>query len=160
MTRVFLLAIVTACGMVAQTHGYVFVAPGVANYGNNIETPGVKGTTGFIHLGLGGEYLFKNTLGAGAEVGFLERTDLGSLGAASINGYYHFKRNGSWAPFATAGYSNFFELFQSTSLANIGGGVNYWYKDHMGIKLEVRDHFSSGANSANYLEFRFGFDFK
>jgi len=160
MTRVFFLAVVTAGAMMAQTHGYAFVAPGVVSYGSNLETPANKGTSGLIHLGFGGEYVFKDTIGAGAEIGFLGRTDLGALGAASINGYYHFKRNGSWAPFVTAGYSNFFELFHSDSLANIGGGVNYWYKDHLGIKLEVRDHFSSGVNSANYLEFRFGFDFK
>lgn len=160
MMRVFFLVLITAGAMVAQTHGYVFVAPGVASYGSSLETPANQGSMGLIHLGLGGEYVFKNTVGAGGEVGFLGRTDLGALGTASLNGYYHFKRNGAWAPFVTAGYSNFFELFQSTSLANIGGGLNYWYKDHMGLKLEVRDHFATGTNSANYLEFRFGFDFK
>ena len=160
MTRIFLLALITAGAMIAQTHGYVFVAPGVASYGSSPETPAENGSSGFIHLGFGGEYVFKNTIGAGGEVGFLGRTDLGALGAASLNGYYHFKRNGSWAPFVTAGYSNFFELFQSTSLANIGGGVNYWYRDHFGLKFEFRDHFASGARSANYAEFRFGFDFK
>jgi len=89
MTRVFFLAIVTAGAMMAQTHGYAFVAPGVVSYGSNLETPANKGTSGLIHLGFGGEYVFKDIIGAGAEIGFLGRTDLGALGATSINGYYH-----------------------------------------------------------------------
>jgi hypothetical protein len=125
MIRVVLLFLLAAAGMTAQSHGYLFVAPGVVSYGSSVDTPADKGSSGLIHLGLGGEYVFKNTIGAGGEIGFLGRTDLGALGAASLNGYYHFKRNGGWAPFVTAGYSNLFEMFHSNSLANIGGGVNY-----------------------------------
>ena len=144
----------------AQTHAYLLAAPGVAHADTR--------SLGLIHLAGGGEYVFKNTIGVGAEIGFLGRTDLGALGTASLNGYYHFPRHGAWVPFVTAGYSNFFELFDSTNLANIGGGVNYWYKDHFGIKLEFRDHFRGGnanlnfpsGGSANYAEFRFGFDFR
>jgi len=99
-------------------------------------------------------------IGAGAELGFLGRTSLDALGTASLNGYYHFKRDGSWKPFATAGYSSFFTLNGHSNLANIGAGLNYWYKERLGIKLEIRDHFATGTNSANYLEFRFGFNFK
>lgn len=150
--RIFFLAWITASTILAQSHGYLFVAPGVANDGNN--------SAGIIHLGIGGEGVLPIGIGAGAELGFLGRTSLDALGSASVNGYYHFKRNGSWAPFVTAGYSNFFALFGDTSLANMGGGVNYWYKDHLGIKLEFRDHFRTGTGSANYAEFRFGFDFK
>ena len=63
-------------------------------------------------------------------------------------------------PFVTAGYSNFFTLTGHTNLANLGGGLNYWYKDHFGIKLEVLDHFRGAPDSVNYLEFRLGFNFK
>jgi hypothetical protein len=147
--RIFFLGLITATAMMAQTHGYVFVAPGVASGGNN--------SSALIHLGVGGEAVLPIGIGAGAEVGFLGRTSFDVLGSLSINGYYHFKRSGSWAPFATAGYSNFFTLNGHSNLANIGGGVNYWYKDHVGIKLEFLDHFRSGAN---YAEFRFGFNFK
>ncbi|MBZ5674049.1 MAG: hypothetical protein LAP61_07360 [Acidobacteriia bacterium] len=152
MTRIVLLILMSAGVMLAQSHGYVFVAPGVASNSGN--------SAGLIHLGVGGEAILPMGIGAGAELGFLGRTSLDALGSLSLNGYYHFKRGGYWKPFATAGYSNFFTFTGHSNLANIGGGVNYWYKDHMGIKLEVLDHFSSGTNSANYLEFRFGFDFK
>ncbi len=152
MTRVLFLTLIGAGAMMAQSHGYVFVAPGAANIGGT--------SAALIHLGIGGEAVLPMGIGAGAELGFLGRTSLDVLGTASLNGYYHFNRGGSWKPFATAGYSNFFTITGHNNLANIGGGLNYWYKDHMGIKLEVRDHFSTGTNSANYLEFRFGFDFK
>ncbi len=150
--RIWFLALFTATAMMAQSHGYVFVAPGAAS---------VNGTSaGLIHLGVGGEAVLPMGIGAGAELGFLGSTSLDALGSLSLNGYYHFHRDGSWKPFATAGYSNFFTFTGHQNLANIGGGVNYWYRDHVGIKLEFLDHFSTGTNSANYAEFRFGFDFK
>jgi hypothetical protein len=144
------VAALTAATATAQTHGYLFVAPGFAHSDHQ--------TLGLIHLGVGGEYAFRNSYGAGAEIGLVGRTDLGAAGIASLNGYYHFKHDRPWAPFVTAGYTNVFELSGSTSMANIGGGINYWYKDHLGIKLEFRDHFGSG--NINYAEFRFGVSFK
>ena len=152
MTRVIFLILISAGAMMAQSHGYVFVAPGAAS---------VNGTSaGLIHLGVGGEAVLPMGIGAGAELGFLGSTSLDALGSLSLNGYYHFHRDGSWKPFATAGYSNFFTFTGHQNLANIGGGVNYWYRDHVGIKLEFLDHFSTGTNSANFAEFRFGFNFK
>ena len=147
--RIFFLVLFTAVTMAAQTHAYAFAAPGVGSSGGDSFV--------LAHLGAGGEVVLPRGIGAGAEVGFLGQTSFDVLGTLSINGYYHFKRSGSWAPFATAGYSNFFTLDGHSNLANIGGGVNYWYKDHLGIKLEFLDHFRSGAN---YAEFRFGFNFK
>jgi hypothetical protein len=150
--RAVLLCLVAAAAAMAQSHGYIFVAPGVASGGHN--------SSALIHLGIGGEAVLPMGIGAGAELGFMGRTSLDVLGTASLNGYYHFKRSGSWAPFATAGYSNFFTLTGHSNLANIGGGLNYWYKDHLGIKLEFLDHFRTGTGSANFAEFRFGFDFR
>ena len=151
--RLLLLAVaLTAATATAQTHGYVFVAPGLGNGGGD--------SAAIVHLGIGGEAVLPMGIGAGAEVGFLGRTSFDVLGTASINGYYHFKHDRPWAPFVTAGYSNFFTLTGHTNLANLGGGLNYWYKDHFGIKLEVLDHFRGAPDSVNYLEFRLGFNFK
>ena len=150
--RIVFLALITASAMMAQSHGYLFVAPGVASAGGE--------TAGLVHLGIGGEAVLPVGIGVGGELGFLGRTSLDALGTASLNGYYHFSRSGSWRPFVTAGYSNFFTLTGSNNLANIGGGVNYWYRERFGLKFEFLDHFSTGTNSANYAEFRFGFNFK
>jgi len=150
--RVFFLALISASAMMAQSHGYLLAAPGTAHADND--------TLGLIHLALGGEAMFKDGIGIGGEVGVIGRTDLGALGMASLNGYYHFHRDRHLVPFVTGGYSSFFNLGGHVNLVNVGGGVNYWYSDHFGIKLEFRDHFATGTNSANYAEFRFGFDFR
>ncbi|HEY2843381.1 MAG TPA: hypothetical protein VGJ09_07015 [Bryobacteraceae bacterium] len=149
MSRIVLLALLTAGAALAQTHGYFLAAPGIAHSDND--------TLGLVHLGVGGEYVFKNTYGAGAEIGVLGRTDLGAAGIVSVNGYYHFPRHDAWAPFVTAGYTNVFEFGGGNGMANMGGGVNYWYKSHLGLKFEFRDHFGSNIN---YAEFRFGVNFK
>jgi len=101
--------------------------------------------------------VFANRIGVGGEVGLIGRTDFGALGAASINGSYHFAPRGRTVPFATGGYSRFFDFNSGINLANLGGGINYWFADHFGLKLEVRDHFRAGVN---YLEFRFGATFR
>jgi|SRR5579864_9001945 len=150
--RTILLGLLAAGVALAQSHGYLVVAPGIAHADND--------TLGLIHLGAGGEWMFKDGIGAGGEIGVVGRTDLGAVGVASLNGYYHFSRDRRLVPFVTGGYSSFFSFGSHVNLANVGGGVNYWYSDHFGIKLEFRDHFATGTNSANYAEFRFGFDFK
>src|ERR1700674_945871 len=150
--RIFFLALITATAALAQSHGYLVVGPGIASADHQ--------SLGLIHLGVGGEWMFPDGIGAGGEVGLIGRTDLGALGAASLNGYYHFNRDRHLVPFVTGGYSSFFDLGGHVNLANLGGGVNYWYRDHFGLTLEFRDYFSTGTNSANYAEFRFGFNFK
>jgi hypothetical protein len=71
--KLLLLAVaLTAATATAQTHGYVFVAPGVVSGSNN--------SSALIHLGVGGEYVFRNTYGAGAEVGFIGRKSLMVMG--------------------------------------------------------------------------------
>jgi hypothetical protein len=152
MTHVWFLTLICAGTLMAQSHGYVLVAPGTAHADND--------TLGLIHLAVGGEGMFKDGIGIGGEAGIIGRTDLGALGVASLNGYYHFNRERHLVPFVTGGYSSFFSFGGHVNLANVGGGVNYWYSDHFGIKLEFRDHFRTGTGSANYAEFRFGFDFK
>jgi hypothetical protein len=93
IVQIILLATLSASVGMAQTHGYLFVAPGVVSGSNN--------SSALIHLGVGGEYVFRSTYGAGAEVGFIGRSDLDAAGMASINGYYHFKHDRPWAPFVT-----------------------------------------------------------
>jgi hypothetical protein len=64
--RIVFLALITASAMMAQSHGYVFVAPGVAGAGGD--------TAGLVQLGVGGEAVFPMGIGARAELGFLGRT--------------------------------------------------------------------------------------
>jgi hypothetical protein len=151
-----LLVLLASTAALAQSHGYVFAAPGVASVG--FDAPGFDTNVALLHLGAGGEGVFRNGVGVGADIGLIGRTDLGAIGAGSINGSYHFRHQSRAVPFVTGGYSRFFNFDGGTNLANAGGGVNLWILRHLGVKLEVRDHFRGG--DINYLEFRFGVTFR
>lgn len=142
----------------AGGQGYVFVAPG-----------GRSTDDATLHFGGGGEYVFKGGGSVGAELGYLgpiERLDAG-FGVFSLNGGYHFKnasRSGKTVPFLTAGYTGIFRGSGGDSGFNFGGGVNHWFKDRVGVRLEFRDNvfgFTSGANnSVHYLNARVGLTFR
>jgi hypothetical protein len=134
-----------------QGWGYAFAAPGIVD------------STPTLHIGGGGESLLYKGFGVGAELGYLGPFEAfnGGLGILSINGGYHFGKSKSgqkWVPFVTGGYSLAFRKGVA-NLANIGGGVNYWFKDRVGLRLEFRDHiFTPGGT--NVYNFRVGFTFR
>lgn len=126
-----------------------------------------------LHWGGGFEWQFYKSLGIAAEVGIVHLLEAPEYpgGMLSVNGSYYFRnaRPGekSLVPFVTAGYT--LDPF-STSSFNLGGGVNYWSRGRMGLRLEVRDHVSgqpAGVCLGNnpdcrnwFLEFRVGLNFR
>lgn len=117
-----------------DTRGAFFVGPG--------------GTTqsGFTQRSyeVGGsvERLLAMGIGAGAELeGVVHAAGQAknSVGIFSLNPYYHFLKERALDPYATFGYSLLFRDY-TANLYNYGGGVNYWFKPNMGVKVEVRDH--------------------
>jgi len=137
--------------------GYVFFGPGAASGG---------GTLGTVHFGGGGEGLLYKGIGVGGELGFLAPNQRFSDGLAvlSLNGSYHFlphQRTGKVAPFVTGGYSLFFRS-GSANLYNFGGGIHYWFRERMGLRLEFRDHVlpTPGGPSVHYWGFRMGLAFR
>ncbi len=139
-------------------YGYAFVAPGARSTDDAT-----------LHLGGGGEYVFKGGAGVGAELGYLgpmERLDTG-FGVFSLNGGYHFRkasRSGKTVPFLTAGYTGIFRGRGGDSGFNFGGGVNHWFKDRVGVRLEFRDNVFgytfSGNDYVHYLNVRVGLTFR
>lgn len=133
--------------------GYVFVAPGGRSTGD-----------GTLHFGGGGEYVFKGGGGIGAELGYLgpmERLD-GGFGVFSLNGSYHFLKassSGKTVPFLTGGVTGIFRGSDGEGGFNFGGGVNHWFKDRVGVRLEFRDNVFSGSE-VHYLNFRIGLTFR
>lgn len=132
--------------------GYGFVAPLVSNYGD----------TG-VQAGFGGEGLVYKGLGVGGEVSYLK---LGGytygLGAVSPNASYHFRgltKDGKWVPFVTGGYSLYFRNGVAHGL-NFGGGVNYWFKERVGLRVEVRDQVLPFDGTLHYVGFRAGISFR
>lgn len=135
-------------------HGYAFGAVG-----------GATGSSDpLFHVGAGGERLLYKGFGVGGELGYLwvgESPDVG-LGVLSADAQYHFlkaSRSGKVVPFVTGGYSL---LFRSGALngVNLGGGVNYWFKERVGLRFEVRDHFLPQNVDTHFVGFRVGITFR
>src|SRR5690242_12626041 len=147
------LCLLAAWPVAAQPrgYGYVFGAPG--------GTAPDRAAT--VHFGAGGERLIYKGIGAGADIGYLTPTrDWGAvLGVLSVNGSYHFTpQDRKLIPFVPAGYSLFFRSGK-VDLFNFVGGVQYWMKDHLGLRAEFRDHVQPNPNQ-HFWEFRFGLSFR
>jgi hypothetical protein len=136
-----------------NNYAYVFAAPGVT-------APGGIGT---LHVGVGAEGFYKNGAGGSFELGYLSdiKEFKGGLGHFSLNGSYHFLKsgNGKTVPFITGGYTGFFRSFYANGV-NFGGGVNYWFKEKVGLRVEFRDNVLIENGTAHFLDFRVGFAFR
>ncbi len=132
--------------------GYLFISPGTyVGYSESRAT---------IHVGGGAEALLYGGIGMGTEVGVLGAiggSDI--LGLLSIDGSYHFSRRQKVSPFLTGGYS----LVGGNgrrNLVNYGGGVNWWFRENRGIRLEFRDHIYADGSRRHLLSYRLGFTFR
>jgi len=135
--------------------GYVFFAPGAVSPGGSASA----------HFGGGGEALVYKGLGVGGEIGYLTpwQSFSSGLGVLSADGSYHFlprKRDAKVVPFVTGGYTLFFRS-GSGNLFNFGGGINYWFRQRVGLRLEFRDHvWPSSYQTEHYWGFRIGLAFR
>jgi hypothetical protein len=140
-------------------HGYVFVAPGAATTFSCRSC-----TAGTIHFGGGGETTFYKGLGIGAEIGYLgAMEDLSAgFGLLSINGVYIFRGRGHsrWEPFLTGGGTLAMGQGEAAGAVNFGGGVQYWLKNRIGLRIEFRDHVPNQDFSSHLFEGRIGFSFR
>jgi hypothetical protein len=134
--------------------GYAFVGPAAFT---------ASGDT-LVSYGGGGEGVFANGLGLGAEVAGFSRMGRfnRSFGALSPNVSYHFQKaskSGKLVPFVTGGYSLFFSSGAASGF-NVGGGVNYWFGERVGMRIEVRDHVVIPSDNFNLISVRFGIAFR
>jgi hypothetical protein len=132
--------------------GYLFAGLGAVN-----------AEEGTLHVGIGGEANIFKGLGIGTEIGGMValRYMEDGLGIFSVNGVYTFGRKtaGRFRPFVTAGYTA--AIHDATMNAvNFGGGVNYWFARHLGIRVEFRDHFSPESARLHLWQGRLGFAFR
>jgi hypothetical protein len=117
-----------------------------------------------LHFGVGGEGLVYKGLGVGGEIGYLGATRHlnEGFGVFSPNVSYHFlnaTKSGKLAPFVTGGYSLLFRSGVGHAV-NFGGGVNYWFKDRVGVRLEFRDHVVIYPDLGHFFGFRIGLAFR
>jgi hypothetical protein len=155
---VILLVVLLPFAVAAQSkerrgQGYFFVAP----------TSSTAGGFG-LHVGGGGEGLVYKGLGVGGEIGYLgaARELSQGIGVLSPNVSYNFtkaSKSGKFAPFVTGGYTLLLgsDAFHAV---NVGGGVNWWFKDHLGLRLEFRDHVTLQSGSAQFFGVRIGLAFR
>lgn len=134
-------------------YGYVFTAPGGASSGG-----------GTLHIGGGGEGILRNGVGIGAELGYITPFEAigDGLGTFSVNGSYHFlkaSKSEKVTPFLTAGYTGFFRGGYANGV-NFGGGVNYWFKERVGLRFEFRDNIFAADGTAHLLNVRIGLTFR
>ncbi len=121
----------------SRGHGYAYFAPGFR---------GVVRQTGMAmaHLGGGGEGFFTKNLGLGADVGYLAPFEAFSdgIGTFSPNFVARFRAKNDenkLEPFVTGGYTLFFRQGTDNGV-NFGGGVNWWFKERVGLRFELRDN--------------------
>lgn len=138
-----------------RAQGYVFGGAG------GIAPDGVGST---LQFGVGGEGLIYKGLGAGGELSYLTPSSkLGDgFGILSANGSYHFinaSGRGRVVPFVTGGYSFFFRSGYANGF-NAGGGINYWFRDRMGLRVEFRDQVIPDGRAMHLLGIRLGLSFR
>ena len=139
-----------------NTRGYVVAAPGEISAAGHSQRS--------YELGGGVERLLERGIGVAAELrGVVPGSGpaRNSVGILSANGSYHFLRDGKLDPFATVGYSLLFRDF-TANMFNYGGGLNYWFQDNLGIRVEIRDHVRSGgaAPAIHYWGIGIGLTFR
>jgi hypothetical protein len=153
----FWIAVLSAIPSVTSaqdtTVGYAFGAPGFASCGcsESITT---------LHAGGGGEVRMADTIGIGADVGYLGPFESFSegFGMLSVNGSYYFPasgRNRRVRPFVTTGYTMAFSD-GTANMWNLGGGVDYWTSKRVGVRFEVRDHIWVDEGTAHFWGPRIG----
>ncbi len=131
----------------SKGHGYFYVAPGV------------RGHEATVQIGGGLEGFFTRNLGLGVDVGGLRWFEQDWFYAISPNFVVRFRAKNDQnklEPFVTAGGTVFTGVNYDNGL-NFGCGVNYWFTDHVGLRLEARDSFEVGG--AHFVGFRIGLTF-
>jgi hypothetical protein len=156
-TKLALLLLAGCAAATAQrSNGYVFAAPGAA--GNSWSGVGT------LQFGGGGEVAIGKGFAAGADIGVLAPTQCWScsVGLFSPGVGYHFVRNprSRIDPFVTGGYSLMFRSGHA-NLGHFGGGLNYWFRKGVGLRVEFRDHvYADYGQATHFRGVRLGVTFR
>jgi hypothetical protein len=168
MAKAILLVLALLCFPIAApaqpsgNYGYVFGGPVVVPRSAFTRWDGT-----FVHVGGGGEGRLTNKFGLGGELGVLKpvtNRDAVTTGVASVTPAYHFISRDSDRksdPFVDGGLSLLFGRGSGVAL-HYGGGLNYWFRRRIGLRLEFRHHLWSpeAGESINLVGFRIGLAFR
>jgi hypothetical protein len=113
------------------------------------------------NFGFGADIRIWRGLGAGGEIGLIASGG-DAFGMASLNTSYQFIRSPfrqkGMVPFITGGYTSGSTGEASSIGANVGGGVNWWFRERMGLRFEVRDY--CFKDEVNQVVLRVGISFR
>jgi hypothetical protein len=121
-----------------------------------------QGSAGFTQYAAGGEFIAAQTVGFGAELGGVKKSN--SFVFVSLDASFHLSRktaSGKADPFIVGGYTHASDFFSSANGANFGVGLNYWWSRHVGVRAEFRDIVFPGSGATgNFWAIRGGIAFR
>jgi hypothetical protein len=101
-----------------------------------------------VGVGGGGEAFLWKGLTLGVEGGYQRFINDVGFGEAYVPVGYHFvdrDRPAKWDPFVSVAPLGVYGGRNNINLAgHVGGGVTYWFKDRLGLRMEFRSHVFSG----------------
>ncbi len=147
-------AIVVAGVRTTRAQGLGYAIAGPAGYSGFFGS-----SASSVHVAGGGEALVHGRAGVGGEFGILN-----TLSVFSANGVLHISpspaKRGS-SPFVTGGYTYMGSGEGSFSAWNVAGGLDFWAKNRLGVRVEFRDHVRPDSRGAvQYWTIRAGVVFR
>ena len=88
---------------------------------------------------------------------------MGYAGLFALNGGVHFVQDGGQrlVPYVSGGYFRWSSGEGDFDGVNIAGGMDYWFKQRIGMRMEVRDHIRPDSRgTVQYWSFRLGVVFR
>ena len=132
-----------------------FASSAIGQTGNGYVVAGAGSLDSKLvsHAAVGGEIIFGKGIGAGVEIGAIAGHS--SFGEFSLNGYYQLvnpDKDRKLDPFITGGLTlgltvALFGSNSTTTMGNVGAGLNYWFSRHLGLRAEFRDLVNSGGQA-------------
>lgn len=120
----------------APAQGLAYGIAGPAGVSGFFGSPGTA-----LHAAGGGEALAAGRVGGAAELGILANASSALL-VFSANGVVHLRdaRRSRHSPFVSGGYTRMSSGEGSFDAWNVGVGIDIWSREHLGLRVEFRDH--------------------
>ena len=149
---VLMLPTITASAQQSGSYAYAFAGPVVVP-----RSAFTRWNGNFVHVGGGAEGRLTNRFALGGELGVLKpvsNRDAITAGLASVTPAYHFiprESSRKIDPFVDGGISLLFGRGGAVAF-HYGGGLNYWVRRRIGLRIEFRHHlWSPEAGEAIHL---------
>jgi hypothetical protein len=94
---------------------------------------GHGGMSGAFRYGIGGEGRIARHVTLGGEIGGISKEGTGVLGSGNVS-FHVPARSRTVDPFLTGGVSLAHKAGETGLYVNLGGGVHYWLRPHIGVR--------------------------